>query len=75
MFNMLSNEPRLAMISVTVGDVQYIAEAAPETPHTSPFWTLSRVEQVSATVQVMQVKQGMYAPGVNGAGLATIWGD
>ena len=75
MFSMPSNEFRTAMISVTISDIVYLAEAPPETPHTFKNWTVSRIETVSPTVTVVQVKKALQIPGANGAGLAAIWGD
>jgi hypothetical protein len=75
MFNMLQNEARLELIQVSSGSVQYIAEAPPETSHTAALWTISRTEQVDADTRTIKVKQGLFAPGANGANLATIWGD
>lgn len=67
--------PSAALISKVVGAVTYLAEAPPETSHTTGYWVCSRVENISDTITVIQVKKEQQIPGTNGADFATIWGD
>jgi len=69
------NTPSVALISKVVSDVTYMAEAPPETSHTTGYWVCSRIENVSATITVIQVKREQQIPGTNGANFASIWGD
>lgn len=75
MFDMLDNEKRLETIQLTIGSIEYIAEAAPESLPTNPVWKCSRIEQVSETLRTIKVKRDFQIPGAEGANLPAIFGD
>lgn len=63
-------KPGNALIEVTAGGVEYIAEAPRHTAATAEAWTCSAIYPVGAAGRRVKHAAGLHAPGENGENLA-----
>ena len=62
--------PGNALIDITVGGVEYIAEAPRHTSATAEAWACSAIFPVGASGRRIKHASGLHAPGENGENLS-----
>ena len=63
-------KPGLAMINITVGGVEYLAEAPRHTAATDVAWRCSAVFPIGTAGRRVKFASGLHAPGESGENLA-----
>ena len=63
-------KPGNALISITAGGVEYIAEAPPGTSATDGAWVCSAAFPIGTAGRRIKFAAGLHAPGENGENLA-----